>query len=103
MTKQLKHYFLHRYVRCGEMPFFLIFCRDKRGMDSYCIMLSTLGKLRQMVRLRRGFPDPAKFGRILYDGKGSEPNEMIREMLKARYDFDFEKSHPNEVRFFSTS
>jgi hypothetical protein len=94
------HYFIERYVRCGEMPLFLIFCRDRGGWKRYCVMLCNIRNLRQMVRLRRGFENPKDYGRVLCTGEGSEPSEMIREMLKARYDFDLNNNSASEIRLF---
>jgi len=93
-------YFVERYVRIGEMPLFLIFCRDRQGMQHYCVMLNSLKKLRQLVRMRRGFSDPMLYGNVLCIGRGGVINDAVRHMLKARYDFDLENCAAHEIRLF---
>lgn len=91
-------YVIERYVRCGAMPLFLIFCKDRRGLEHYCIMLCTQRKLRELTHLRRGFSNPALYGRVVCSGFGAEPAETVRDMLKARYDFDYALAAENAIR-----
>lgn len=98
-NKQLA-YFIERYVRLGEMPLFLIFCRDRRGLQHYCLLLRSVRKLRRLVHLRGGFTNPAQYGSVLSTSHSGAPNEQLREILKARYDFDLDASAMQEVRVF---
>lgn len=99
MNKNL--YFIERYARCGEMPLFLIFYRNRNGSQRhYCVMLCTLKNLRLLLRQRRGFTDPAQYGRIIYSHRGKELNDIVKYMLKARYDFDMDAFAPGESPAF---
>ena len=91
-------YFIERYVQCGEMPLYILFCRDKRGYERYCVMLCSHRVLRQLLRLKKGFTDPAQYGRLLVGGHGAEPNNVVKEILKVRYDFSLEGAHIQDVR-----
>lgn len=91
---------MQRYVRCGEVPLFLIYYQDRRGQGKHSVMLCSFRKLRQLLREKRGFTEPARYGRVLYTGRTNTPNEVIRSMLKERYDFDlddYEASTPRIV------
>lgn len=90
-------YFIESYVRCGEMPLFYLFCRDKKGRKQYCVMLCQFRQLRQLLRKRKGFNNPGEYGRVLFTGHGSEPADSIREMLKERYDFDLSSFPRNDL------
>jgi hypothetical protein len=89
------HYFIERYVQCGEMPLFLIFYRDRRGAHSHCAMLCTYKNLRLLLRQRKGFSAPEQYGRVLYASHTEKPNDAFRYMLKERYGFDFEAYENN--------
>lgn len=97
MAPSLKNspYFVDRYIRCGEMPLFIIFCHNRRGIKRHCIMLCSFSSLRKLLRMRHGFMDPAKFGRVLYKGRGDEITDMMKGILKERFDFNVEAYNPN--------
>jgi hypothetical protein len=90
-------YFLSHYMRCGEMPLFLLFYSDKRGNGGHCMMLCTYRKLRLLLRQRKGFSNPEKYGHVIYTSRGKEPNDMLKEMLKSRYGFDLSQYEANIV------
>lgn len=95
-----KQYIISNYVQCGEMPLFLIFYHDRRGNDGYCAMLCTHKKLRDLLRLKRGFSTPDNYGHVIYQGSGKEPNDVLKDMLKARYDVNFDNLLVNDIRLF---
>jgi hypothetical protein len=86
MRKMLYH--IHHYIRCGEMPLFLIFYRDQRGNRGHCVMLCTAKNLRLLLRQRKGFSNPSDYGQVLYTSRSEEPSDMLKYMLKERYGFD---------------
>jgi len=63
-------------------------------------MLCSLKRLRELVRIRRGFSEPSRFGRVLCVGHGAMPRDTVCEMLKARYGFDLENHVGMETRLF---
>lgn len=93
MIKNL--YFIERYIQCGEMPLFLIFYKDRHGNRGHCAMIVSYKNLRSLLRKRKGFSDPAQYGRILYTSHSDEPSDSLRFMLRERYGFDFEQSPVN--------
>ncbi len=91
MKKNL--FYLTHYTRVGALPVFLVFYHNRRGRFGHSVMLCNFKSLRQIIRKsRKGFTDPADFGRILYQSRGNEPDDMLRDILKARYDFDLNEA-----------
>ena len=86
MTKNL--YFIDRYIKCGVMPLYLVFYRNKHGHYAHCAILCTVKKLRALLRQRKGFKNPEQYGRVLYSGYTAEPSELLKQIIKVRYDFD---------------
>jgi hypothetical protein len=91
-------YFLERYVKCGAMPLYLVFYRDSRGRKGHCAMLCTVRKLRGLLQQRKGFASPESYGRIIYKGFDDEPSELLKQIIKARYDFDLDHAASMENR-----
>ncbi|MDX1974397.1 MAG: hypothetical protein SFT92_01850 [Rickettsiales bacterium] len=92
-------YFVTRCVRCGEMPYYLIFYHDIRQHPGQFVMLCTFAKLRQLLSSRHGFSDPQQYGKVIYKNREGQPTEMLAELLKSRYDFDLNEMGIHEVRF----
>ncbi len=86
MKKDL--FYLDYYVRCGEMPLYLLFYRNKSGRPMHCAMLCTMKNLRQLLRKRKGFTDPKQYGQVVYQQYDEKPNEELVGMLKSRYYYD---------------
>lgn len=91
MTRQRYH--ITGYVRCGEMPMYLIFYSDRRGYGEHSVMLCTHRRLRALLRQKKGFDSPADYGKVVYRGREGAPYPTMDILLKARYGFDL--SHAN--------
>jgi hypothetical protein len=85
-------YFLTSYIRCGEMPLYLIFYQDHQGRGGHSVMLCTLKKLQELLRQFKGFNSPKQYGKVLYHSRENEPSDTLRAILKARYSFDLSYS-----------
>lgn len=88
-----KRYHISGYVRCGEMPLYLIFYHDQRGYGEHSVMLCTHRKLRTLLRQKKGFETPNIYGKIIYKGKESAPYPTMGMLLKARYGFDLSQAN----------
>jgi len=93
-------YFIERYVRCGAVPLYLIFYRNRGGAKGHYAMLCTIRNLRKLLKEYKGFISPDSYGRVIYKGREAEPSEVIKYILKSRYDFDLEKLNGNESVLF---
>jgi hypothetical protein len=82
------------------MPLYLIFYHTRRNLFSHCVMICTFKNLKLLMKQRRGFSDPGLYGNILYTSHDDKPNDMLKSLLKARYDFNLENFESNEVRIF---
>jgi hypothetical protein len=98
MKKKL--YFVDRYVRCGAVPLYLIFYRTRQGQRSHFVMLCTLKKLRVLLSERKGFTDPAAYGQVIFKSHDSEPSDLLKYIIKSRYDFDLDQVTGTENRLF---
>ena len=93
-------YFVDRYLRCGAMPLYLIFYKNRQGHRGHYVMLCTLKKLRKLLRQKRGFSSPEIYGRIIHKSFESEPSDILKYILKARYDFDLNQYANAESSMF---
>ncbi len=91
-------YHVSRYVRCGHMPLYLIFCHNRYGQRRLCVMLCEHKNLKILLRQRRGFSNPKEYGRVLFNAYGSEPCSTLRSILKERFDFDLSRTTMTEAR-----
>lgn len=89
--KQKKRYFLTNYLKCGAMPLYLIFFRDQRGFSEHRVMLCSFRKLRKLLRQVHGFDNPDDYGKVVYAGKSATPNQLLKAMIRSRYDFDLDQ------------
>jgi hypothetical protein len=86
---KIHRFYLTRYVRLGSLPMFLVFYHNRRGRFGHSVMLCNFKTLRTLIRdARKGFSDPADYGRVLYQSHANEPDDLLKDILKARYDFD---------------
>lgn len=81
-------YFIDRYMRCGELPLYLIFYRNQNGRKAHCVMLCTMKNLKLLLRQRKGFKNPNHFGNVVYNGYAEKPRDELQAMLKSRYYFE---------------
>ena len=98
MDKNL--YFIERYIRCGAMPLYLIFFRNQQGVVGHYVMLCTTKKLRDLLKEKKGFIEPKKYGRVIYKSFEKEPSDTLKYMLKSRYDCDPDLLNGDENRLF---
>jgi len=96
MKKKL--YFVTRCIRCGEMPLFLIFYETRSRQRAYCVMICNFKNLKLLLKQRRGFDDPSKYGQVLFTSREEQPGELLKSILKERYDFDLDHCDINEVK-----
>lgn len=87
-----KLYFIDRYIKCGVMPLYLVFYRDNSGRTSHCAILCTVKKMRMLLRQRKGFESPQSYGKIIYKGFSREPSELLKQIIKVRYNFDLDQA-----------
>lgn len=87
MEKKL--YFMQRYLRCGEMPVFLVFYRTKARRRGHGIMLCNHRGLRRLQETQEeGFTDPSAYGRTLCRHTTNDGMEIVKAIVKLRYNFD---------------
>ncbi len=101
MLKSL--YLLNRCLRCGDWPIYVVFYQDRRGNARHSVLLCHFSDIRRLLRKRRGFEQVSDFGKVLYDNASVEPNELLRDILKARYDFDLNADETNRHLLFTTA
>lgn len=83
-----KRYYIAGYVKCGEMPLYLLFYYDRRGYSEHSVLLCTHKQLKLLLRQTKGFETPKDYGKVIYKGRENAPYPTMGTILKARYGFD---------------
>ena len=90
-------YFIEYYIRCGEVPLYLLSYSDRFGKKSQSVILCSFKNLDKLIRKHRRFKDPAKYGKVTYISHSQQPIHMLSAMLKERYDYDLPVSESGEL------
>lgn len=93
-----KRYILVNYIRCGELPLYLIFYHDRFGKSNHSAMLCSFRKLKKLLSQFKGFDAPEHYGKIVYTGHENTQFDILQAMLKSRYDFDLSQAAFNGSR-----
>ncbi|MCE2926434.1 MAG: hypothetical protein LW823_02140 [Rickettsiales bacterium] len=80
---------IKKYAKCGQMPLYLIQLGDGHISEN-CLLLCKASRFKQIIKNKQLPTRITDYGKVIYRSSGVMSDEIIKALLKDRYDINLD-------------